>query len=1004
MSVEDNSLESIAKYLELSLYPATAKQAEQKLRSIENLPGFSINLLHVIDSTNLSTGERLAGSLFFKNLTKRKWFNSDGSDYLLPKEDVFKIKAEIIDIMIKLPQNLQIQIGESITLIAESEFPKNWNTLIDQLISKLSITDFFVNKSILLVCHSIFKKWRSLFRSDELFSEIKLVLEKFTKPFLDLFLELDKLIEINQDNEALLNIYFENLLLLIQIYYDFNCQDIPEFFEDNLNVLMTLIHKYLNYQNPKLINLSEDFEPDILIKLKTSIIELVSLYVSRYADVFDPLIESFITTVWTLINNFVTKQQKFDILVVKALQFLTSIIKFQKFQYIFQNEGSINEIIEKIILPNIYFRESDEEMFEDEPINFIRSDLEGSDFDSRRKSATDFLRELKDLNSELLTATVMKYVNQFLLSNNNDNKDWRNKDTAIYLFSSLAAKGSVTNLGVTSTNVLVDVIKFFTDNIANDLIGSNNSHPILIVDSIKYIFTFRNQLSKDQLLSAIPLLIDHLSRNQNTVVYTYSAITIEKLLSLTSFNETHTPVFNKQDIEPFMNNLITNLFNLILLHDYTPEKLAENEFLIKCIMRVLIISEDLISNRLSIIEQLLKILKITAKNPSNPKFSHYTFESIGLLIKFGILKNNTKKPPTNIADIDIELLNKFIELVIPALLNILSDDVQEFVPYTFQILAYLLEIYPIDLGLPETYKNLIKPLLSPSVWEFRGNIPGITRLLITIIEHDKTNVIFNNQEEITPLLGVFQKLISSKLNDSFGFDLLESILLNIRLQYLQPFINQLSILLLTRLKNSRTEKFVKRFTLFFAIINISSGPNLNLPESFIINFIDSVQANLFQQIFVSFVLPTSNSIINLHDKKIINIGISKLLTNPLFLTNYNNLQLQLIQQLIKNLETYEGINKSLTSNIIQTSLTGNGNVVDVSTTQSDFDIDNSSFGSQFSKLVSINNEAFDPISQLKNNDYPQIKFTILSNIKAVNIEVLNQLSDDFKNSLKSLGI
>ena len=52
-------------------------------------------------------------------------------------------------------------------------------------------------------------------------------------------------------------------------------------------------------------------------------------------------------------------------------------------------------------------------LFEDEPILYVRSDLEGSDYDSRRKSATDFLRELKELNSELLTTTVMKYVNQF---------------------------------------------------------------------------------------------------------------------------------------------------------------------------------------------------------------------------------------------------------------------------------------------------------------------------------------------------------------------------------------------------------------------------------------------------------------------------------------------------------------------------------------------------------------------------------------------------------------
>ena len=387
----ENSLEAISKYLEQSLLPQHAKLAEGQLKSVETQPGFSINLLHVIASTNLQPSVRLAGALFFKNLVKRKWLDADGSNYLLPVEDVNKIKSEILDVMIKLPNQLQIQIGEAITLIAESDFPHNWPNLIDNLVGKLSLDDFVSNKAILLVSHSIFKKWRPLFRSDELFLEIKLVLDKFTDPFLKLFVGLDHLIETNSDNGALLNIYFENLLLLMQIYYDFNSQDIPEFFEDNMNVLMNIVHKYLKYQSTLITKEDEDEEIDILIKVKTSIIELTSLYVTRYADVFEPLIQPFMTSVWELITTYLSKQQKYDLLVVKALHFLTSVVKIPNFQSYFQSESSINEIIEKIILPNIYFREVEEEMFEDEPINFVRSDLEGSDFDSRRKSATDFL-------------------------------------------------------------------------------------------------------------------------------------------------------------------------------------------------------------------------------------------------------------------------------------------------------------------------------------------------------------------------------------------------------------------------------------------------------------------------------------------------------------------------------------------------------------------------------------------------------------------------------------
>jgi exportin-2 (importin alpha re-exporter) len=44
-----------------------------------------------------------------------------------------------------------------------------------------------VNAGVLQTAHSIFKRYRHEFRTDELFTEIKFVLEKFCPAFLDLF-------------------------------------------------------------------------------------------------------------------------------------------------------------------------------------------------------------------------------------------------------------------------------------------------------------------------------------------------------------------------------------------------------------------------------------------------------------------------------------------------------------------------------------------------------------------------------------------------------------------------------------------------------------------------------------------------------------------------------------------------------------------------------------------------------------------------------------------------
>ena len=59
-------------------------------------------------------------------------------------------------------------------------------SLHQDLVSRLAVGNTQVNNGVLQVAHSIFKRWRPLFRSDELFREILHVLEKFSDPFLSL--------------------------------------------------------------------------------------------------------------------------------------------------------------------------------------------------------------------------------------------------------------------------------------------------------------------------------------------------------------------------------------------------------------------------------------------------------------------------------------------------------------------------------------------------------------------------------------------------------------------------------------------------------------------------------------------------------------------------------------------------------------------------------------------------------------------------------------------------
>lgn len=971
------SIENIASILQQSLLPQTAKQSEVELKSIESQEGFPLTLLHLVASQNLDISIRLAGALFFKNLIKRKWIDESGQ-YHLSLNDAKLIKAEIVGLMISLPDNLQVQIGEAISLIAESEFPELWPELLDELVSKLSNDDMVTNKGVLKVAHSIFKRWRPLFRSDELFTEIILVLKKFSQPFLTILLRVDQLIDENSNNKASLLILFDNLLLLIKIYYDLNCQDIPEFFEDHLTEGFTLMHKYLSYSNKLIEDKDEEEEIDVLTLVKTNICELTQLYTTRYEEEFAKFIPEFIKSVWRLLVE-TGPQQKYDLLVSKSINYLASVSSLTAYSSYLNNDEALQEITTKIILPNISLRESDEELFEDDPIEYIRRDLGGSDSDTRRRSAVDLLRGLKESNEPKVTGVVMKYVQHYLDQFTSDSTSWKSKDIALYLFSAIATNGSMTNSGVTSTNLLVDVVQFFANYVAPDLV-SDVSHPILKVSAIKYIFTFRNQLTKAQLVETFPLLSHHF-QNDNYVVYTYAAVTIEKILSLRNPTNHQELLFSKTDIPTNISkDLLMNLFRLMFSKGDSPEKLAENEFLMKCVMRVLLTAEDSINEfSLEILQQLFKIVEIIAKNPSNPKFSHFTFESIAVIIK-----NNNQ----NIVSI-MELSQNY-------LLSLLGNDVQEFIPYSFQILSFILENYPSNQPIPECYIQLIKPLVSPTVWEYKGNIPAVTRLLTSIIKFSPQS--FVQPENLTPVLGVFQKLISSKANDHLGFEILEVIFLTIPLNILNSFNKDIAMILLQRLQKLPTEKFIKKFTIFLCTISSlpSNNPKLNpnnLNSTFVIQFLNNVQPDLFAQILNTFLIPNIGKFNNLLDKKILIVGLTNLITeNNEF--NVSNLNSPYVKFTIPILQS---IIKMITSD----SIIGYKNINENSEMLLELENEDLTFGSSFNKINVISTRPFDPCSELTNNsritDYFKSKFQSIINI-------LPSLDQESQQALKSIGL
>lgn len=836
--------------------------AEAQIKSEEQRPGFALLLLQITASSSYPLQTRLASALFFKNFVKRNWTDVEGN-YKLAEQDVVAIKKEIIGLMISVPANIQSQLGEAVSIIADSDFFERWDTLVDDLVSRLTADNLSVNTGVLQVAHSIFGRWRPLFRSDELYSEVNHVVSKFGQPFLSLWQSLDQYVDSHANDAAALKQAFTELDLILQLFYDLSCQDLPPVIEDNMAGVAGLLLKYLTYDN-KSLQTDDEEEAGLLQTTKANIFEALTLFVGKYYDDVKQYVRQFVESSWTLLTN-VGAEPKNDILVSKALQFLTSVTRINEQAQVFSDANIQTQIIEKVVVPNIALRDSDIETFEDEPIEFIRRDLEGSDSETRRRAASDFLRELSDQFESSVTQIGMSFVDKLLQNyKSSPQQHWRSKDTAVNLYYAIAAKGVATaSHGVVSVNSQVNIGDFFSQNLASDLQDAN-AQPLLKVDAIKYLYVFRSRIGKEQWQQVVPLLVNHLGHS-NYCVYTYAAVVTERALALTE-EGTGKLIIDPSNIAPLAKELTEHLFSLIL-QDRQPAKVQENEFVMRCIMRVLIVLREGISVVASgVLSHLIDITNIIATNPSNPRFYYYHFESLGAVVRFSATSTT-------------EALGK--ALFVP-FTSILQNGVDEFMPYVFQLLAALFEKEP-NKPLPQDFSPLIAPVLMPNLWEQRGNVPALVRLLSAIVPRATDDLVKNNQ--LPNVLGLFQKLISTKTNEAYGMDLLESCITAFPPASLSPYWIDILKIMLTRLQGKQATSFQLRFVRFYHFV--ASRDDKGLGADFFVAETDKVQNDVFRGLYLSIVLPKTQELARPIDRKIAAVSLTKTLADSqAFVTRY----------------------------------------------------------------------------------------------------------------------
>ncbi|PIN12388.1 Nuclear export receptor CSE1/CAS (importin beta superfamily) [Handroanthus impetiginosus] len=840
----------------LSPLPEPRRRAEAALAEAAERPNYGLAVLRLVAEPSVDEQIRQSAAVNFKNHLKAHWAvqPNDAGQIVIPDPEKEQIKALIVTLMVNASPKIQAQLSEALTIIGKHDFPKAWPTLLPELVvtlDKLSqANDYASVNGVLATINSLFKKFRYQFKTNDLLLDLKYCLDNFAKPLLEVFKRtagfLDQAVGSGAASASVLKGYIESQRLSCRIFYSLNFMELPEFFEDHMDEWMIEFKKYLTVTYSALENSGND-GLTLVDELRAAVCENINLYMEKEEETFQKYLSGFVEAVWGLLVVASSSSSR-ERLTVTAIKFLTTV-STSVHHTLFARDDVMQQICQSIVIPNVMLRDEDEELFEMNYIEFIRRDMEGSDLDTRRRIACELLKGIALNYKEKVTEKVSAQIQSLLASfAENPTANWKHKDCAIYLVVSLATKKAG---GSSVSTDLVDVESFFGSVIVPELRSQDvDGFPMLKAGALKFFTTFRNQISKPVAMALLPDVVRFLGSESN-VVHSYAASCIEKLFLVK--DEGGRARYSAADVGPFLLALMTNLFNAL----QKPES-EENQYVMKCIMRVLGVANVSHEVALPCINGLASVLNRVCENPKNPVFNHYLFESVALLIK-------------RACEQDPSIITAFETSLLPSLQMILSRDVTEFFPYAFQLLAQLVDLNRSPL--PANYMEIFAILLMPESWKKSANVPALVRLLQAFLR--KAPHELNQQGRLSSVLGIFNTLVSSPSTDEQGFYVLNTVIENLGYDVISPYISHIWVALFKRLQYNRTVKFIKSLIIFMSLFLVKHGPE-NLAGS-----MNAVQPDVFRTILEQFWIPNLKLITGSMELKLTSVASTRLICESL---------------------------------------------------------------------------------------------------------------------------
>ncbi|XP_004700059.1 importin-8 [Echinops telfairi] len=439
-------LNRIIQALKGTIDPKLRIAAEKELNQSYKIINFAPSLLRIIVSDHVEFPVRQAAAIYLKNMLTQYWPDREPPPgeavfpFNIHENDRQQIRDNIVEGIIRSPDLVRVQLTMCLRAIIKHDFPGRWPSVVDKINYYLQSQNSGSWLGSLLCLYQLVKtyEYKKAEEREPLIAAMQIFLPRIQQQIIQLLPDSSHYSVLLQ--KQILKIFYALVQYALPLQLMGN-QMMTQWME----IFRTIIDRAVP---PETLQIDEDDRPELVWwKCKKWALHIVALLFERYGSPRTVTKEYFEFSQFFLKTYAVGIQQ----VLLKILdqyrqkQYVAPRVLQQTFNYL--NQGVVHSVTWKQMKPHIQnisedvifsvmcYKDEDEELWQDDPYEYIRMKFDiFEDYASPTTAAQTLLYTAAKKRKEVLPK-MMAFCYQILTDLNFDP---RKKDGALHVIGSLA--------------------------------------------------------------------------------------------------------------------------------------------------------------------------------------------------------------------------------------------------------------------------------------------------------------------------------------------------------------------------------------------------------------------------------------------------------------------------------------------------------------------------------------------------------------------------------------